>query len=459
MNSKVPTPCLDGLRVLVVDDEPDLRLGMQRLVSDLGATVVTASRGDEALRILEQDPVELVVSDIRMPGLSGEELLREIKTRWPDVGMILVTGFGTIEQAVSCMKEGAAHFITKPFDNHDFQRTVSLVGSRQLARAVGAGHAIVAGPGPMRRLLDHLPRVAKTSLPILIEGETGTGKELVAREVHRLGPHPERPFLAVNCAALPDTLLESELFGYRRGAFTGADRDRDGLFVQARGGTVFLDEIASMSLPFQARLLRVLQEKVVRPLGADVDEIVDFRLVAATNRDLTDLVSKGEFRDDLLFRLKVLEVKVPPLRERRDDIPALARHFMETMGRECLPDGEVVPVLDASALDRLRRYSWPGNVRELENVILRGLVVGHDGRLRGDDLDLPDEDDVALDLDIPYERAKSNAVRRFQQRFVEDALRRARGNISQAARDCGMTRAALQRILQKLEIDRTSFES
>lgn len=443
---------LAGLSVLVVDDEPDVCLGMERLVASTGARVRTAARGDLAIRRLDEDPADLVISDIRMPGMRGDELLAAIKMRRPATAVVLVTGFGTIEQAVECMRLGAEHFIAKPFDNVEFLRCVRAIGGRLLAlrntAAGGAlGDAIVAGPGPMRAVLDDLPRIAATRLPILIQGETGTGKELVARAIHKASGLGNRPFLAVNCAALPDTLLESELFGHRRGAFTGAERDRDGLFVMARGGTVFLDEVTSMSPAFQAKLLRVVQQKVVRPLAAEQDVAVDFRLISAANRDLGEMAAKREFRDDLLYRLRVLEVRLPPLRERRDDIVLLARAFLVRSGTQC-GIGAGATRFDPAAESALRAYDWPGNVRELENVLLRALVSSRDGVVRADDLGLPDPGHA---VGSSYDDAKRAAIRRFQRRFVADVLRRENGNISHAAEVCGLTRAALQRILKDLE--------
>ena len=446
-----------GLSVLVVDDEPDVRLGMEKLVASTGARVRSAPRGDLALRRLEEEPADLVVSDVRMPGMRGDELLTAVKLRWPRTAVILVTGFGTIEQAVECMRLGAEHFLAKPFDNADFLKRIRSVGSgllsgRKTTDLAAPGDAVVAGPGPMRAVLDELPRLATTRLPVLIQGETGTGKELIARELHRQSGLAARPFLAVNCAALPDTLLESELFGHRRGAFTGADRDRDGIFVQARGGTVFLDEITSMSPAFQAKLLRVLQQKVVRPLAAEDDVAVDFRLISAANRSLDDMVQTRSFRDDLLYRIRVLEVRLPPLRERKDDIILIAERLIARLGPQVAP-GLPTPILHPDAEKTLRSYSWPGNVRELENVILRALVASRQGVVHAHDLGLPAP---GVEHGSSYDDAKKEAIRHFQRRFIVDVMRRENGNVSRAAEVCGLSRAALQRILKDLGIDRTA---
>ena len=294
---------LEGLRILLVDDEADIRLGLRLLVEPLGAEVETAATGREALLVMERRAVDIVLTDVQMPEMSGTELLAETRARHPRTVVVILTGFGTIQTAVWCMKHGASHFLTKPFDNDEIVHLVSRLGRQILASreppAPPDGCPIVGEHPRMRGVLDLVGRVARAPVPVLIEGETGTGKELVARELHRRSTVAERPFLAVNAAALPDSLLESELFGHERGAFTGADTARRGLFEEARGGTVFLDEIASMSLGFQGKLLRVLEDKVVRPLGSARDVPVDFRLVAATNRDLETLIDAGAFRRDV----------------------------------------------------------------------------------------------------------------------------------------------------------------
>jgi transcriptional regulator with PAS, ATPase and Fis domain len=294
-------------------------------------------------------------------------------------------------------------------------------------------------------------------VPVLIEGRSGTGKELIARALHERGRFPDRPFLAVNCAALPDTLLESELFGHKRGSFTGAHKDHEGLFAQARGGTVFLDEIPSMSLPFQGKLLRVLEERRVRPLGAVKDEPADFRLVSATNRDLPSLIAKRQFREDVYYRLRVTTIRLPTLAERRGDVPALAAHFVERATRDLLPAGAAPPSLSPAALDELLGHDWPGNVRELENAIQQAVVAAGSGTILPHHLRLGS--DAARDSEeaLSYDEGKQRAVERFQRRFVLQALERSGGNVTRAAEACGLTRAALQRILKDLGIDREAF--
>ncbi|MCG3134664.1 MAG: Transcriptional regulatory protein GlrR [Planctomycetes bacterium] len=452
------------VRVLVVDDEPDLRQGLAMLLGQAGFAVRAAESGGAALAALDRESADLVLTDLQMPGMSGADLLVEVKRRAPSTVVVVLTGFGTIQTAVWCMQHGASHFLTKPFDNADlvalFQRLGRQVeAARQSLRAEGA-EPLVAEDPRMQRVMDLVRRVAPTPVPVLIEGPTGAGKEVVARAIHDLSAAAARPFVAVNTGALPDTLLESELFGHVRGAFTGADSDRRGLFAEAQGGTVFLDEIASMSLPFQGKLLRVLQEKVVRPLGAARDVPVDFRLVSATNRDLAGMIRRGQFREDLWFRLRVVTIPVPPLRQRPGDVLPLAHRFLAKAARICLGPDAPVPELSKDAGDALLAHPWPGNVRELENTIQRAVVVCRGTRILPHHLGLGavawgEADDLEEPAD--YEESKRRAVERFQREFVQRALETAKGNVSQAAVTCGLTRAAFQRILRQLGIDRADF--
>ncbi len=456
---------LTGLRALVVDDEEDVRRGIERLVRSTGASTAGAESGEAALAALEREPADLVISDLRMPGISGTELLREVRSRRPHVQVVMITGFGTIETAVTCLQSGAAHFLTKPFDNAHLLEVVERVGLQALAarRAREAGRAserpVVAEDPRSREVFAQVDRIAPLRVPVLLEGRSGTGKEVVARALHDRGAHPERPFLAVNCAALPDTLLESELFGHKRGAFTGAHKDHQGLFAQAAGGTVFLDEIPSMSLPFQGKLLRVLEDRRVRPLGAVKDEAVDFRLIAATNRDLPTLIGKGAFREDLYYRLRVMTIRLPELKDRPGDVPALARLFVERAARDLLGPGAPVPTLSPAALEELRAHPWPGNVRELENTLQHAVVAAQGGVILPHHLRLEGRDGGSSDGEhlLSYDEGKQRAIQRFQRRFVLAALERSGGNVTRAAEACGMTRAALQRILKDLGVDRSEF--
>lgn len=461
-SQQAPAPDLSVLQVLVVDDEADIRLGLRRIVSGLGAQVREAATGADALLLLAQGPADLVLSDLMMPGMTGAELLERIKRMRPETEVVILTGFGTVATAVRCLQGGAAHFLTKPFDNDEIVGLVRRLGAQLLARGRPRELGDLVAEDPRtRRLLELVDRVAANPVPVLIEGESGTGKERVARRVHERSSVREHPFQAVNCAALTDTLLESELFGHVRGAFTGADRDHPGLFASARGGTVFLDEVSSMSSGFQGKLLRVLQEKRVRPVGGSRDLEVDFRLVAATNRDLSRMVKEGGFREDLYYRLAVVRLLIPPLRERPGDVLPLAARFLELAAAECCPGG-AVPRLSDEAVTALQAHAWPGNVRELENTMRRAVVVCGDERVQAWHLALDDRgwDGRPAEADPggeDYAQAKAATLERFQREFVERALVRSAGNVSRAAEACGLTRAAFQRILRQLEIDRAEF--
>jgi DNA-binding NtrC family response regulator len=453
---------LHGLSILVVDDEPDLRLGLTRLLARTGAELEVAASAEQALGLLRDREVDLLITDIRMPGMSGIDLLHEVKRHFPLTEVILITGFGTIGLAVECLHAGAVNFLSKPFDNDEMLHTVSMTGKRILAAkgksAVASETGLIAAEASMKAVLELVRQVAATRVPVLIHGESGTGKELIARAIHEQSG-VSKPLIAVNCAALPDTLLESELFGFRKGAFTGAERHYDGIFKRADGSTLFLDEVSSMSLAFQAKLLRVLQEKSIRPLGAEENVHTDFRLLAAGNRDLMDMVRAGQFREDLYYRLNVFTIDIPPLRERPGDIEALALHFIVKAARICLPEGVRPPLLSTEAVLALQRYHWPGNVRELENAVQRAVILS-----RGAEL-FPHHFFLDAAPSVPsggrgesYEEAKQRILDGFQRQFIQRVLERSNGNISHAAEDCGLTRAAIQKIMRRLNIDRGDFE-
>ena len=449
----------EELRVLVVDDEPDVRLGLRMLAESLAADVQAAASAEEALGVLDRWTPHLVLSDITMPGMSGIDLLRRVRASHPATRVVLITGFGSIEMAVSAMHGGASHFITKPFDNEDILGVVRRFGLEALVDARVAGTSagepmFIARDAKMAPVLRLVDQVAPTAVSVLIEGESGVGKEVVARAIHERGPRRDRPFVAVNTAALPDSLLEAELFGHTRGAFTGAERARRGVFEQASGGTVFLDEVGLMSPSFQSKLLRVLQERQVVPLGTSTAVPVEFRLVAATGQNLRDAMDKGTFREDLYYRMRVVTIDVPPLRERPADVAPLVAHFMSRFA-------DNPPRLSVAALEEMQRYSWPGNVRELENCVQRALVLSGGREIAPEHLGLGDAGEAWQPAanDLKYEEGKQQAVRTFQRRFIERALSRSSGNVSQAARVCGLTRAALQRIMRSLGLDRESFRA
>ena len=373
----------DAQTLLVVDDDPGLRESLQRTLTRAGYQVVLASDGRSALDLMQGTPLDLVLTDLRMPGMTGVELLRAAKTLLPDVDVILITAFGTIEEAVNAMKDGAYDFITKPFRGEHLLKVVgkalerrSLIEQnrtlqRQLEDLRSKGAMIGASPA-FRRMMTLVEQVADSSATVLIQGESGAGKEGVARAIHERSARKNKPFVAVNCAALPETLLESELFGYEKGAFTGAAVRKEGRFELADTGTLFLDEVADLSPLTQPKILRVLQEGEFERLGATRTQRVDVRIVTATNQDLARMVKDKRFREDLFYRLNVITIMVPPLRERSEDIRLLAQHFLRVYSAK---NNRRLEGFTDDAIRRLEGYAWPGNIRELENVIERGVVL------------------------------------------------------------------------------------
>ncbi len=455
------------LRVLVVDDQMDVRKGLKRLIAGLGCEVEDCSSAEEALTVLSKEHYDIVFTDLKMTGMSGVDLLNEINQRWTDIEVVLITGFGTIELAVSCLQNGASHFITKPFDNEEILSFVRRAGYRILSRRYAKSRSdkyksqtLIAIDPRMKEVMDLVDQVAPTKVPVLIEGASGTGKELVAHEIHNRSPLKDKPFLAINCIALPDSLLESELFGYKKGAFTGAYKDSKGLFEQVNGGTIFLDEVSSMSLMFQGKLLRVLQEKIIRPLGSNEDVPVDFRLIAASNSNLEQLVKEGKFREDLYYRLQVVKINLPGLNERPQCIPALAEYFLEQAWHNLLNQQTPRPSLAPSAIEALKNHFWKGNVRELENTIQRALIVCKGDKILPSHLgfnnnELINSDNLFAEI-TSYEEGKRQVIEKFQQEFITNALQKTNGNISRAAELCGITRAAFQRIMRKFNIQQDS---
>jgi len=434
--------------ILVVEDDADMRQMLDDELREAGFEVVLAASGDEALDRFDPAQVDAVVTDLMMPGMRGEALLGALREVDRQVPVVIMTGFGSVESAVQSMKEGALHYLTKPFKVEQLVEVLrDAVRERHVHRRLVAAlvegrtgaPAIVAESTPMRRALEIIARAAPSSAAVLLLGESGTGKELMARALHAASPRRERPFVAVNCSAIPEHLLESELFGHRRGAFTDAHEDRRGLFLEADGGTVFLDEIGDMALPLQAKLLRVLQEREVHAVGAPAPVPVDVRVVAATHRPLATIVEEGRFRRDLYYRLNVIEIDVPPLRERPKDLLPLVAHFLEKHGRAL---GKPGWTMESSAVEALARHGWPGNVRELENVIERAMVLGHGPSIGVGDL--PE----AVRASRPG--AGSGTIRsiaEMEREQIIQALRSVRGNKAAAARLLGFDRKTLYRKL------------
>ena len=446
--------------LLVADDDPGLRESLERTLTREGYRVVLASDGRAALERVQAGGVDLIVTDLRMPGLTGLELLRAAKAIMPDVDVILLTAFGTVEEAVKAMKDGAYDFLTKPFRREQLIKLVDKALERrdlieqnkalkkQLEDIRAKGQMIGSSPA-YRRMLSLVEQVADSSATILIQGESGAGKELVARTIHERSGRRAGPFVAVNCAALPETLLESELFGYEKGAFTGAVGRKEGRFELAGGGTLFLDEVADLSLVTQPKILRVLQEGEFERLGGTRTIQVDVRIVAATNQDLAEMVKDKRFREDLYYRLNVITVRVPPLRERHEDIRLLAQHYLRVYAAK---NGRKLEGFSNEALERLESYKWPGNVRELENLIERTVLLARKDRIDAEDL--PEEvagvkrppRDAILEL-------VGTPLAEIEQRLLDETLRITGGNKTQAAKLLGIDVRTVARKLERREDD------
>jgi two-component system, NtrC family, response regulator AtoC len=439
--------------LLIVEDQEEMRHFLQEELREAGHEVIATARGLEALDRLATTAVDVIITDLMMPGMKGDELLAQVRSRQPDIPVVIITAFGSIESAVEAMKAGAYHYVAKPFRIEQLLATIenALRESqlrqqlRSLREWLGAdGPRIVAESPGMRKVMDVIARAAAADTPVLLLGESGTGKELLARALHDESPRRKRSFLAVNCSAIPETLLESLLFGHRRGAFTDAREDRRGLFQEAEGGTIFLDEIGDMPQSLQGKLLRVLQEKEVHPLGAPAPVRVDVRIVAASHRDLEAFVEAGRFRQDLFYRLNVITLRIPPLRERPEDLLPLTAHFLEKHGRRL---GRAACTLSTEAVVALQRHGWPGNVRELENAIERALVLGRDDVIWPEDL--PESMRAASAAASAPTSARPLAE--IEREHILRTLRTVGSNKAAAARLLGLDRKTLYRKLRTYE--------
>src|SRR5919201_3147516 len=448
----------EPVTLLVADDDPGLRESLERTLTREGYRVLLASDGRAALERVQAGGVDLILTDLRMPGITGLELLRAAKAIAPDVDVVLLTAFGTVEHAVSAMKEGAYDFLTKPFRREQLLKLVAkalerralINTNRELQRQLEAlrGPRTAIGMSPaFRRMITLVEQVADSEATVLIQGESGSGKELVARMIHEGSPRRARPFVAVNCAALPETLLESELFGYEKGAFTGAAGRKEGRFELADGGTLFLDEVADLSLVTQPKILRVLQQGEFERLGGTRTITVDARIVTATNQDLAQMVRDKRFREDLYYRLNVINISVPPLRERREDIPMLAQHFLRVYAAK---NNRRLDGFTKEALQRLEGYAWPGNVRELENVIERGVVLAKESLV-----DVPDfPEEVAGATPLPEGGLTigiGTPLAEVEKRLLEETLRVAKGNKTLTAKLLGIDPRTVSRKLERQE--------
>ena len=454
--------------LLVVDDELGMRQFLTHLLQREGHTVRVAETGQQAMTLLQQQPADLMLSDVRMPDMTGIELLRTARANYPQLEVIMMTAFANVDTAREAFLLGAYDFVQKPFDNDLLKETVaralekiSLVKEKDALleenkvlihgqRTKGKLGNIIGRSSRMQALYQMIETVAQVASTVLVTGESGTGKELVARAIHDMSPRAEKPFVSVNCGAFTETLLESELFGYVKGSFTGANTNRKGLFEAANKGTIFLDEIGEMSPAMQVKLLRVLQERKVRPVGATEETDVDTRVIAATNRDLASMVSDNSFREDLYYRISVIPMELPPLRERAEDISELATHFVEKF---CASGGRELTVSE-SAMRLLERYSWPGNVRELEHTIERAVALESTSSIQPERL--PEKITnynpyrVADAMEFPEEGINLTAhLDQLEKTYVLEALRRTNGNQTNAAELLKMSVRSLRHLLDK----------
>jgi DNA-binding NtrC family response regulator len=447
------------LNLLIVDDERSIREACREVAQSLGFTTLVADSAEHAFRLLEAQTVDAVLLDLRLPGAGGLEVMHRLKERRPEVVVIVMTGYGTVQSAVQAMKNGAYDYVTKPFSVDELKLLLERVAShlklksenRLLREKVKSkqGFGGIIGRAPeMEKLYRIIAKAANSAHPVLILGESGTGKEMVARSIHYSGPFRDKPFIPVDCGSLVPTLIESELFGYVKGAFTGANQAKDGLMAIAEGGTIFLDEVGELPIDLQAKLLRAIQEKEIRPVGSTRRVPINIRILAATNRDLDQAVTQGAFRRDLYFRLNVLNLKIPPLRERRQDIPLLISHFLERMAREAGQE----KLLSDNALKAMLAYDWPGNVRELENCLERvhaftsGPLV-HTTDLPREVANLPVLDSADLGGN-GSEHGKIIPIAELERRTILSAIEELNGDKLQAARLLGIGKTTLYRKLK-----------
>jgi len=439
-------------RIMIVDDEHSVRTSLREWFLEDGFDVVTAEDGLDALKKLEQGPFDLMIVDLKMPGMDGISLQRRLREVDPGATIVILTAFASVETAVEALKLGAFDYVTKPVDPDELSHTVRRALERKQLSEENARlrekvtqlstvSPIIGRSRAMEHVMELVGTVAETDASVVIRGESGTGKELIARAIHAASPRRFFPIVAVNCGAIPETLLESELFGHEKGAFTGAHYRRKGKIELANGGTLFLDEIGEIPAKMQVDLLRVLESHRFTRLGGAQEIESDFRLVCATNRDLEALVREGKFREDLYYRIHVFAIEVPPLRERREDIPILVEHFIEKF---CRAMGKAPRVLSDEALELMRGYDWPGNVRELENAIERAMVVGTTGKIRPEDLPLHVEHELA--------RPRDRSLESLESEHIQRVLREEAGNVSQAARVLGIDRGTLYNKIKKYGI-------
>jgi DNA-binding NtrC family response regulator len=462
---------MDRARILVVDDKENMLTLFARILGD-AYEVTTAADGGRAISLIGGQEFDVIVTDLRMPGADGFEVLRAAKARAPDTEVVMMTAYASVQDAVTAMKQGAYDYLQKPFDPDDASLVVARALERKRLRAqaqtlrrelegVYSFHNLVGKSDAMRSVYQLLEQASQLDITVLLNGETGTGKELAARAIHYHSARKERRFVPVNCGALPGELVESELFGHAKGAFTGAVGAKPGLFEEAEGGTLFLDEIGELPLPVQVKLNRALQEKEIRRVGDNRPSQVNVRVIAATHRDLKAEAAAGRFREDLFYRVNVFPVLLPALRDRREDIPLLATHFLEKHAGALRKD---ITGFDPDALRALTGYPWPGNVRELENAIERAVAVAKSARLALGDLppDVKGTQEGAIPTEVlakmPYREAVDLARDRVSRDYLTVLLREHDGNVTHAAQQAGMERESLHRLLKRYGIRSDDFK-
>jgi len=445
-------------QALIVDDEPDIRELLELTLGRMNIDTRSAANLADARRLLGESRFDLCLTDMRLPDGDGLELVDTIQQQYPDLPVAVITAHGKMETAVQALKLGAFDFVSKPVDLQVLRNLVN--GALKLAsfpeRDRRSRNTLLGDSAIMQTIRSTIAKLARSQAPVYISGESGTGKELVARLIHAKGPRSESPFVPVNCGAIPSELMESEFFGHKKGSFTGAVSDKEGLFQAANGGTLFLDEVAELPLHMQVKLLRVIQEKAVRPVGEQKETPVDVRVLSATHKDLARLVESGDFRQDLYYRINVIELKVPSLRERREDIPQLAQHVLEKLARE---QNIATPRLGPVAVETLQRYSFPGNVRELENILERALTLSDGREIQPDDLALPrtetpsTEGEAALLPEPPEGVQLEDYLENIERVAILKALEQTDNNKTAAARVLGITFRAMRYRLKKLGLE------